>query len=92
LALRLESASPNPFSKATEFRFTLPTPGQVSLTVFDVRGRVVRRVLGAELPGGYHRVSWDGRDGKGREIEAGVYLCKLEAGGVSRTMRIARLH
>ena len=81
----LLEARPNPFNPATEIAFTLPgLPGQTHQTVlrvFDARGQLVRTLVDDRLAAGSHRVAWDGRDGSGRVVSAGVYLYQLEAAG-----------
>ncbi len=69
---------PNPFNPVTDIGFFLPAGGSpVELAVYDLRGRLVRRLQEGFLPGGEHHVRWDGRDGHGRELPSGVYSCKL---------------
>ena len=57
----------------------------VTVTVHDVRGRVVRRVpLGARAAGRYHDASgfvWDARDNAGRQVPGGVYFARLQVDG-----------
>lgn len=49
-----------------------------SLRVFDVRGRLVRRIIeGVPLESGVHEVSWDHKAGDGRRVASGVYLVQL---------------
>jgi glycosidase len=61
--------------------FRLPEATQVELTVLDVRGRTVRKLVsGASLAAGQRSVRWDGRDGSGRNAASGVYLFRLTAG------------
>jgi glycosidase len=62
--------------------FRLPADATVDLTVLDVRGRLLTRLLSdASLAAGEHAVRWDGRDGEGRTVASGVYLFRLSAGG-----------
>lgn len=76
-AFALAPNHPNPFSSATTFSFTLGEAGPVRLTVYDLLGRPVRRILDGEmLPAGPHRITWE-PDG----LAAGAYLYRLEAGG-----------
>jgi formylglycine-generating enzyme required for sulfatase activity len=65
---------PNPFNPQTTVAFTVPQAGQVSVQVFDMRGRLVDTLVRGSHDAGEHRVSWDGRDASGRSVGAGVYL------------------
>ncbi|GJM45043.1 MAG: hypothetical protein DHS20C21_18850 [Gemmatimonadota bacterium] len=75
----LSAAIPNPFAASTDVRFTLPSPSEHSLTVFDVSGRRVRTLSSGRLPAGPHTVSWDGLNDTGRSMPSGVYFLSLRA-------------
>jgi hypothetical protein len=51
------------------------------LTVYDTRGRVIRRLLDEPLGRGDRSVAWDGLDAAGRPVPSGCYLYALEVGG-----------
>jgi hypothetical protein len=76
----LERNVPNPFSQSTDLRFRLERPGEATIQIVDVSGRVVRRLGGRSFPGGYSEIRWDGRDASGRDVAPGVYLAQLRAG------------
>ena len=78
----LEGNFPNPFNPTTAFNFTLQKDDQVRLTVFDVRGRQVRRVVDGQLTAGQYlgTFTWDGKDDAGRSVTSGVYFYSLETG------------
>jgi hypothetical protein len=75
---------PNPGNPRLMLAVTVPQAGAVKLTIHDLRGRRLRTLLAAERPAGRHEVSWDGRDGRGRALPAGVYLGRaVTAAGVA---------
>ena len=79
----LASAAPNPFRGATQLGFTLPTPSQVTLSVYDVTGRRVAVLLdGVQRSTGDHHVSWDGRG-----LASGTYLVRMEAEAIGEERR-----
>lgn len=84
----LQQNYPNPFSPSTALEFRLPEEGVTTLRVFDVSGRVVRTLVDGRLPGGQHKVAWDGRDDRGNRVASGSYLAVLGASGVSESRRI----
>jgi DNA-binding transcriptional regulator YhcF (GntR family) len=55
---------PNPFNPETEISFTLPENSFVSLTIYNVQGQKVKRLVNEYQPAGTRRVVWDGRDEK----------------------------
>ena len=90
--VRLHAGQPNPFATRTTLRYEVMAPTPVRLTLYDLAGREVRRLVRAPMqaPGTYS-VTWDGRDEAGRTISGGVYFARLEAGGASDKARLVRL-
>ena len=58
------------------------------LTVLDLAGREVRRLVDGQRNAGDHAVRWDGRDGRGAEVASGTYLVRLEGPGWDETRRL----
>lgn len=88
-AATLAPPSPNPSRAAVSLSFVLARPGQVNLTLLDVRGRRVRSLVAGVHSAGLHRVDWDGRDERGTRVPAGAYRLRLESPGgtvVERTL------
>ncbi len=76
-AARLNQNFPNPFNPRTSIPFFLNQPGNVTLTVFDARGREVRTLVDSSLDVGSHERFWDGRDAENRNAPAGLYYYRL---------------
>jgi hypothetical protein len=76
---RLLPNFPNPFNRGTEIRFWLPSAADVRLSVFNLRGELVRVLLAGPMPAGYHRHLWAGDDSRGRPVSSGLYFCRLRA-------------
>jgi len=91
LEFRVLDAEPNPFSDRTRLRFVLDEPGDVSVEVFDVRGRRVRTLIDEALPAGERNLAWDGRDDAARSAASGVYFVRLRAGGEEARARVVLL-
>jgi hypothetical protein len=77
----LKTNVPNPFNPRTTLRFELPASESIRLGVYDVSGRLVRRLVDGPCEAGEHSVDWDGQDSAGRDLASGVYLAHLDAGG-----------
>jgi hypothetical protein len=88
-SLSLAPPAPNPFVARVVIRYRLPTEGPVELRVFSASGALVRELDAGTRAAGFYGVVWSGCDGRGRSVPAGVYFCRLDAGGlgVSRLMR-----
>lgn len=79
---------PNPSREGGTLRFRLPTTQRVELSLFDVTGRRVARLVHGPLEGGDHSVAWPRTDERGRRVSAGVYLARLKAGTLERTLNV----
>ena len=88
LGLALGQNSPNPFHASTRFDFTLPRHDDVTVSVYDLSGRLVATLLQGALGAGPHVATWDGTSAKGSRASAGIYQCVLRAstGRVSRRL------
>ena len=71
---------PNPFNGETIIRFQLPSEQRVQLYVFNVRGQRVATLVDEQLPGGYHKITWSGRNDDGRQVASGIYIYLIQAG------------
>lgn len=85
------SAGPNPFEFATALTFELPGPAHADLSLFDMSGRLIVRLIDEERAGGIHSVVWNGRDQLGRVSPAGRYCARLAAGSRTAICTVARL-
>jgi hypothetical protein len=72
--------APNPFNAATSIAYRLPAAGPVTIDVFDLAGRHVRRLVEGPQPEGVHSADWGGVDDSGRRVTSGVYFCRLVSG------------
>jgi enterochelin esterase-like enzyme len=71
--------SPNPAFGSTEVTLALPADDWVSLAVYDIQGRLVRRLLGDQMSAGQHRCRWEVRDETGSPVARGVYFIRLSS-------------
>jgi hypothetical protein len=69
---------PNPFNPSTIISYSLPEPGHVNLTVYDIRGTKIFSLVDEFKNKGNFEVVWRGMDHKGNIVPAGVYLYKLD--------------
>ena len=91
-AFALGANYPNPFNPATTIPFAVPAEaGDVDLTIYNVLGQPVRQVWNGPLAAGEHRLAWDGRDGQGQPVAAGVYVVRLHQGDQTRIRKMVKL-
>ena len=84
---------PNPFNPETWIPYQLANPADVTLTIYDIKGHVVRDLdLGHQRAGMYHSRSraayWDGRNQIGEPVASGLYFYRLKAGDFVATRKM----
>lgn len=79
---------PNPTRRSTTIQFVLAFAADVTLDVFDVAGRRVRRLLSEPVGAGERDVPWDLRNESGDEVAPGVYFFRLVAGEETLTRKL----
>jgi len=87
----LKEAVPNPFKGATEIGFAVASEVVVNLSVYDVSGKLVKKILNEKLLLCEYRVTWDGRDESGRPVRNGVYFVRITAGEFSASRKLLLL-
>ena len=77
-------ASPNPFNPSTELTYTLPSSREATLTIYDIAGREVVRLIEGQQSPGEHSIIWDAGD-----MPSGIYFARLStANGQSQTQKL----
>jgi len=74
---------PNPFNPATTINYTLPVRSHVQLSVYNVMGQEVAQLINEVQNAGNHNVSFEAAD-----LQSGVYLCKIQAGDYTNTVKM----
>uniref|UniRef100_A0A7C3YS99 T9SS type A sorting domain-containing protein n=1 Tax=candidate division WOR-3 bacterium TaxID=2052148 RepID=A0A7C3YS99_UNCW3 len=69
---------PNPLNSKAIISFFLPEPEKLSLTIYDLSGRMVKNLFSGELPGGNHSFLWNRTDENGKEALPGIYFLLLK--------------
>jgi surface protein len=79
----LDQNYPNPFNPTTTIRFGLPEPADVSLEVYTVLGQKVMTLVNENRSAGWHTVSFNGSG-----LSSGVYVYRIQAGGMVQTRKL----
>ena len=74
---------PNPFNSTTVLPYGLPETTRLSISIFDISGRIVESLVNGDIEAGYHSVSWDAST-----VATGVYLVKMESGSFSSVRKV----
>ncbi|MFQ5709673.1 MAG: PQQ-dependent sugar dehydrogenase [bacterium] len=86
---------PNPFNPSTKISFKLPASKVASsgqqravLTILDVKGRDVVKLVDEELAPGVYSRKWDGRNQRGERVASGLYVYNLKYGDLSQSRKM----
>jgi heparin/heparan-sulfate lyase len=89
--IMLSQNYPNPFNATTMITFSLKHRFQVSLNIYDLRGRQVAILETGLLRPGNHQVVWDGNTADGREAPTGIYIARLVTPGYTQSIKMVLL-
>ncbi len=80
---------PNPFNPSTNISFQIKDSGApYNLSVYNLKGQLVKTLADGFLAQGSHTFTWDGTDAKGSPIASGIYYYRLSDGQSSQTKRM----
>ncbi|MBN2417231.1 T9SS type A sorting domain-containing protein [bacterium] len=87
----LGHAYPNPFNSSTVIPYSVPGQAQVSLAVFDLRGRIVTTLFQGVRAAGSYTAEWNGRTAGGQPAGSGLYLIRLQSAGTVLTRKVTMI-
>ena len=82
---------PNPFNPVTTINYDLPEQAHVSIMIYDIMGRKVKRLINQAQNAGYKSVIWDATNDLGQPVSAGMYLYRIQTDRFSKTMKMVLL-
>jgi hypothetical protein len=89
---RLLPNVPNPFNPTTDIAYDVPRPGgHVRIDIYNPNGQLVRSLVDRTEQPGRHIVTWHGKDEHGSDVASGVYFCRLESQGLTKTRSLVLL-
>jgi hypothetical protein len=91
-AFGLTAPTPSVITSGSEILFTLEEAGFVTLEVIDPAGRTVRELVRGPMSAGDHRLRFDGRDGGGTSLPAGIYFLHLRSGTNEAIRKVALMN
>ncbi|UCF05913.1 MAG: T9SS type A sorting domain-containing protein [bacterium] len=83
---------PNPFNPHTVIRYEVQAPGgRVSISIYNVGGRLIKTLINAPHREGVYEASWSGLDERGRAVASGVYFCRMLVSDFEQTRKLVLL-
>jgi hypothetical protein len=87
----LAEAFPNPFNPTATIRFSLASPKEVNVDIYNLLGQKVRCLYSGQAAGGVKSLIWDGENDIGQKVAAGLYLVQLRTAEGRRTIKVTVL-
>ena len=84
----LDRSRQNPFNPNVLIRYSLSERSRATVSILDIRGRLVRVLADLIQESGSHVVSWDGIEENGRAVASGVYFVRLVSSGEARSQNL----
>jgi len=69
---------PNPFNPETTIKYNLENSSEVTLTIYNTKGQLVRTLVNFSQIAGLHSTVWNGKDANGRNVSSGIYFSTLD--------------
>jgi hypothetical protein len=82
----LEQNFPNPFNPSTIIKYSVPKEGHVSLTVYDITGKEITKLVDGERQAGNYEVNWSAE-----KMSSGIYFYRIQSGGFVQTNKMILL-
>jgi CotH kinase protein/Lamin Tail Domain/Fn3 associated/FlgD Ig-like domain len=82
---------PNPFNPSTKISFSLPNESRINLSIFNIKGQLVKTLLAGYMDKGVHTVLWNGRNSSSKAVASGIYYYKLSNGTSNRVKKMLLL-
>ena len=85
---KLYQNHPNPFNPETNIVYSITQSGHVTLTVYNIMGWEVRKLVDEKKQAGKHEVTWDGTDSFGNKVMNGLYVYTLKTNAFTQTRKM----
>ena len=69
---------PNPFNPETTIKFSLANPGWVNVSIYDIKGALIKVLINETEDAGVYNVVWDGRTDHNVQVSSGLYFVKMQ--------------
>ena len=77
----LKQNYPNPFNPETNIFYSTSVNGAVELSIYNIKGQLVKKLVNSSMNAGEHNIVWNGKDASDRTVSSGLYFYKLKVDG-----------
>ncbi|MCG8607106.1 DNRLRE domain-containing protein [bacterium] len=76
-SLTIQSNYPNPFNASTTIAYGLPESGRVVISVYNLKGQEVKRLVDSSQTAGFKKILWNGKNESDVDVASGIYIVRL---------------
>ncbi|MFH1214154.1 MAG: FG-GAP-like repeat-containing protein, partial [Candidatus Neomarinimicrobiota bacterium] len=85
---KLHQNYPNPFNATTNIVFDVPNEKAVTLTIYDLLGKEVVKLVDTKMSAGTYTATWNGLNRNGYPMSTGIYFYALKIGNITKVKRM----
>ena len=82
---------PNPFNPITTLGYSTPEDDLVNITIYDLKGSIVKTLINNSQSAGYKTVKWNATNNRNEPVSAGLYIYTIQAGEFKQTKKMVLL-
>lgn len=82
------SIYPNPSRGNANIEIQASSKSLVDITIYNLRGQTIRRIMASEISKGHSTIVWDGKTDDGRAVAKGIYFCKIKSPNYALTKKM----
>jgi len=84
----LQQNYPNPFNPETTISFDMPKTAPANLSIYNVKGQLVKTLFNGTAQFGRNSQVWNGTDNNGSKVTSGLYFYRLTTDGKVETRKM----
>ena len=81
----LQDNYPNPFNPETNIKYVLPEKSRVSLTIYNLQGRLINNLVNTEQTAGVYKITWNAEN-----LPSGIYFYRIKVKNSQGTKNITK--
>ena len=88
---QLNQNYPNPFNPVTTIEYSIANDSHVNLSVYNVKGQLIRTLVNEFKKSNNYKVIWDGKNDRDHDVTSGVYFYRIKANEFIQTRKLVIL-
>lgn len=91
IPFKIYSNFPNPFNPVTTIKYSVDTPSEIFIGIYNVSGRLVKKIDNGFKESGHYSYTWNGVSDKNETVSSGIYFVKMKSGNKNASLKMLLL-